>query len=162
VPWLLLGGTILFALEPRLSCRSGRTHQDRGLATALWPLAAVVVFVVAIYGSYFGAGIGILMISALSLMRMGDVHRVVPFKNLLAECLRGVAVVVLVIYGEIAWEYGVPMAVGGLIGGYLGGTLTGRVNPTILRAVVITIGSGLAAYYFWTLYGQSVLHIIGE
>jgi hypothetical protein len=44
----------------------------------------------------------------------------------------------------------------------LGGTLTGRVNPTILRAVVITIGSGLAAYYFWTLDVQSVLHIIGE
>ena len=51
---------------------------------ALWPLAAMVVFVVAIYGGYFGAGIGILMISALSLLRMGDVHRVVPFKNLLA------------------------------------------------------------------------------
>jgi hypothetical protein len=45
-------------------------HQDSGLATVLWPLAAVVVFVVAIYGSYFGAGIGILMISALSLLRM--------------------------------------------------------------------------------------------
>ena len=113
------------------------------------------MFVVAIYGGYFGAGIGILMISALSLLRMGDVHRVVPFKNLLAGCLRGVAVVVLVIYGEIAWGYGIPMAVGGFIGGYLGGALTGRVNRTILRAVVITIGFGLAAYYFWTLYGRS-------
>src|SRR5215208_3020043 len=55
--------------------------------------------------------------SALSLLRMGDVHRVVPFKNLLAGCLRGVAVVVLVFYGEIHWGYGVPMAVGGLVGG---------------------------------------------
>jgi hypothetical protein len=91
------------------------------------------VFVVAIYGGYFGAGIGILMISALSLLRMGDVHRVVPFKNLLAGCLRGVALVVLAIYGEIHSGYGIPMAVGGLIGGYLGGALTGRVNPTVLR-----------------------------
>jgi uncharacterized protein len=114
VPWLVLGGTVLFALEPWLSRFSGG---DRGLATALWPLAAVVVFVVAIYGGYFGAGIGILLISALSLLRMGDVHRVVPFKNLLAGCLRGVAVVVLVFYGEIHWGYGVPMAVGGLVGG---------------------------------------------
>ena len=162
VPWLVLGGTVLFVLEPRHSRRSGGTHQDRGLATALWPLAAVVVFVVAIYGGYFGAGIGILMISALSLLRMGDVHRVVPFKNLLAWCLRGVAVIVLVIYGEIAWGYGIPMAVGGLIGGYLGGELTGRVNPTVLRAVVVIVGFGLAAYYFWNLYGRSVLHIIGE
>jgi uncharacterized membrane protein YfcA len=162
VPWLVFGGTVLFVLEPRLSRRSGGAHQDRGLATALWPLAAVVVFGVAIYGGYFGAGIGILMISALSLLRMGDVHRVVPFKNLLAGCLRGVAVVVLVVYGEIAWGYGIPMAVGGLIGGYLGGALTGRVNRTILRAVVVIIGFGLAVYYFWTLYGPSALHVIGE
>jgi uncharacterized protein len=117
VPWLVIGGTVLFVLEPQLSRRSGGAYQERGLATALWPLAAIVVFVVAIYGGYFGAGIGILMISALSLLRMGDVHRVVPFKNLLAGCLRGVAVVVLVIYGEIAWGYGIPMAFGGLIGG---------------------------------------------
>src|SRR5215208_2678237 len=162
VPWFVLGGTVLFVLEPRLSRSSGSAHQDRGLATALWSLAAAVVFVVAIYGGYFGAGIGILMISALSLLRMGDVHRVVPFKNLLAGCLRGVAVVVLVIYGEIAWGYGIPMAFGGLIGGYLGGALTGRVNCTILRAIVASIGIGLAAYYFWTLYGRSVLHVIGD
>jgi uncharacterized protein len=162
VPWLVLGGTVLFALEPWLSRYSGGAHQDRGLATALWPLAAVVVFVVAIYGGYFGAGIGILMISALSLLRMGDVHRVVPFKNLLAGCLRGVAVVVLVFYGEIHWGYGVPMAVGGLVGGYLGGALTDRVNRTVLRSVVMIIGLGLSAYFFWTLYGRSVLHIIGE
>ena len=141
---------------------AGAPRQDRGLATALWPLAAAVVFVVAIYGGYFGAGIGILMISALSLLRMGDVHRIVPFKNLLAGCLRGVAVVVLVIYGEIHWGYGVPMAVGGLIGGYLGGALTGRINRTVLRAVVVIIGFGLSAYYFWTLYGPLVLHIGGE
>src|SRR5215217_8173196 len=152
VPWLVFGGTVLFALEPWLSRRGSR--ENRGLATRLWPLAVAVVFVVAIYGGYFGAGIGILMISALSLLRMGDVHRVVPFKNLLAGCLRGVAVVVLVIYGEINWGYGVPMAVGGLIGGYLGGALTGRINSTVLRAVVMSIGFGLAAYYFWTLYGS--------
>jgi uncharacterized membrane protein YfcA len=54
------------------------------------------------------------------------------------------------------------MAFGGLIGGYIGGALTGRVNRTILRAVVITIGLGLAAYYFWTLYGRSVLHFFAE
>jgi len=161
VPWLVFGGTVLFVVEPRLSRRGG-AQANRGLAAALWPLAVAVVFVVAIYGGYFGAGIGILMISALSLLRMGDVHRVVPLKNLLAGCLRGVAVVVLVIYGEINWGYGVPMAIGGLIGGYLGGVLTGRINRTALRAVVMIIGFGLATYYFWTLYGPSGLHFGGE
>ena len=106
VPWLVLGGTVLFVLEPRLSRRSGVAHGYRGLAKAMWPLATAVVFVVAIYGGYFEAGIGILMISALSLLRMGDVHRVVPLKNLLTGCLRGVAVLVLVIDGVIDWGYG--------------------------------------------------------
>jgi len=160
VPWLVFIGTVLFVLEPRLSRRSG-AQDNRGLATVLWPVAGLVVFVVAIYGGYFGAGIGILMISALSLLRMGDVHRVVPFKNLLVGCLRGVAVVVLVVYGEINWGYGVPMAVGGLLGGYLGGVLTRRVNRSALRAVVITIGFGLAAYYFWALYGPADLQLGG-
>src|SRR5918994_7526622 len=54
VPWLVLGGTVLFVLEPRLSRRSGDTHQDRGLAKAMWPLATAVVFGVALYGGYFG------------------------------------------------------------------------------------------------------------
>ena len=164
VPWLVLGGTVLFVLEPRLSRRSsdGAAHGSRGLATALWPLAATIVFVVALYGGYFGAGIGILMINALSLLRMGDVHRVVPLKNLLTGCLRGVAVLVLVVEGAIAWGYGLPMALGGLIGGYLGGALTGRVNRTALRSVVVAIGFGLAAYYFWTLYGPPEPHFGGE
>jgi uncharacterized membrane protein YfcA len=54
------------------------------------------------------------------------------------------------------------MAVGGLIGGYLGGALTGRVNRTMLRAVVVTIGFGLAGYYFWTLYAPAGLGFGGE
>ncbi|HSL00288.1 MAG TPA: sulfite exporter TauE/SafE family protein [Rubrobacteraceae bacterium] len=162
VPWLVLGGTVLFALEPALSRRRGDTRHNSGLATALWPLAVALVFVVAIYGGYFGAGIGILMISALSLLRMGDVHRVVPLKNLLTGCLRGVAVVVLVIEGAIDWGYGLPMAVGGLVGGYLGGAFTGKVNRSALRALVMCIGFGLTAYYFWTLYGPPDLHFGGE
>jgi uncharacterized membrane protein YfcA len=121
VPWLVLGGTVLFALEPRLSRRCAGARGHRGFATTLWPLAVGVVFVVALYGGYFGAGIGILMISPLSLLGTGDIRRVVPLKNLLTGCLRGVAVAVLIVEGAVNWGYGLPMAVGGLVGGYLGG-----------------------------------------
>ena len=65
------------------------------------------------------------MISALSLMRLGDIHNVVALKNLLAGSLRGVAVVALVAEGLVDWRYGVPMAIGGLVGGYLGGMVSG-------------------------------------
>jgi uncharacterized membrane protein YfcA len=118
--------------------------------------------VVALYGGYFGAGIGILMISALSLFGIGDVHRVVALKNLLTGCLRGVAVLVLVVEGAINWGYGLPMAFGGLVGGYSAGMVSGRVNRTILRAVVIVVGFGVAAYYFWQLYGPPEFHVGGE
>jgi uncharacterized membrane protein YfcA len=163
VPWLVLVGTALFVLEPRLSGRrDGGANRHRGFATALWPLAVVVTFVVALYGGYFGAGIGILMISALSLFGMGDVHRVVPLKNLLTGCLRGVAVLVLVIEGAVNWGYGLPMAFGGLVGGYLAGMVSGRVNRTILRGVVIVVGFGVAAYYFLSLYGPPEFRVGGE
>jgi hypothetical protein len=123
---------------------------------------SVVVLTVAIYGGYFGAGIGILMISVLSLFGVGDIGRVVPLKNLLTGSLRGVAVVVLIIEGAVNWGYGVPMVLGGLLGGYLGGTVSGRVDPRILRGLVIVIGFGVAAYYFWNVYGTSILRIGGE
>jgi uncharacterized membrane protein YfcA len=162
VPWLVLGGTVLFALEPALSRRRDRARRHQRFATKLWPLAVAVVFGVALYGGYFGAGIGILMISALSLLGTGDIRRVVPLKNLLAGCLRGVAVLVLIIEGLINWGYGVPMVVGGLVGGYLGGLVSGRVHRSVLRVVVLAIGLSLAAYYFWTLYGPPQGRIGGE
>ena len=162
VPWLLLGGTVLFLLEPTLAHRRGGADGSLALARRLWPLATVVTLAVAFYGGYFGAGIGILMIAALSLFGMGNVHRVVALKNVLTGSLRGAAVLVLAAEGAIRWWYGVPMAFGGLLGGYLGGLVSGRVNRTALRAVVVAIGFGVAAYYFWSLYGSGVGRIGGE
>ncbi len=163
VPWLVLGGTVLFVLEPTLAHRHDRDAlRHSSSAPTLWPLAVVTTLAVALYGGYFGAGIGILMISALSLYGMGEVHRVVALKNLLAGCLRGVAVLVLMVEGAINWGYRVPMAFGGLLGGYLAGMVSGRVNRTVLRAVVIAIGFCVAAYYFLTLYGPAEFHIGSE
>ena len=161
VPWLILGGTVLFALEPLLSSRSRRSP-SRGINTKLLPIALVVTFVVAIYGGYFGAGIGILMISALSLFGVGDIDRVVPLKNLLTGFLRGVAVVVLIVEGAVNWSYGVPMVLGGLLGGYLGGMISGRADRRVLRGIVIVIGFGVAAYYFWNVYAAPITRIGGE
>ena len=56
--------------------------------------------------------------------------------------------------GDVDWKYGLPMAIGGLIGGYIGGMLSHRVNPSLVRWIVITIGFVVAAYYFWTVYGR--------
>jgi len=121
-----------------------------------------ITFAVAIYGGYFGAGIGILMISALRLLGVGAVDRVVPLKNLLTGFLRSVAVVVLIIEGVVNWGYGVPMVLGGLLGGYVGGTISGRVDRRFLRGLVIVIGFSVAAYYFWNVYTAPISRIGGE
>src|SRR5918995_3546502 len=102
------------------------------------------------------------MISALSLMRLGNIHSVVALKNLLTGCLRGVAAMVLIVEGLVDWGYGLPMAVGGLVGGYLGDMASHRANRTVVRGVAIGVGFGVAAYYFWRLYGLPDLHLGGE
>jgi uncharacterized protein len=83
-------------------------------------------------------------------------------KNLLTGCLRGVAVVVLIIEGAVNWGYGLPMALGGFLGGYLGGRMSHRANRNVVRGIVIALGFGVAAYYFWELYGPPIMHVAGE
>ena len=163
VPWLILVATLLLLLRPILVSQGGSgDHRQPHLSPVLQAVAVISVFLVALYGGYFGAGIGILMISALSLLGLGDIRSVVALKNLLTGCLRGVAVVALVAEGLVDWGYGLPMAVGGLVGGYLGGMASHRANRTVVRWIVIGVGFGVAAYYFWRLYGLPDLHLGGE
>jgi uncharacterized membrane protein YfcA len=162
VPWLVLIATVIIVLRPILVRRKegGSVHPD--ITLALWPVAMTGIFLVALYGGYFGAGIGILVIGALSFISRGDIRHVVALKNFLNLCMRGVAVLVLVLEGNANWNYGAPMALGGLIGGYLGGMISHRANRTVVRSIVITIGFGASAYYFWKLYGPVVMRIGGE
>ena len=162
VPWLVLVATVIIVLRPILVRRdeSGSVHPD--ITVALWPLAIAGIFLVGLYGGYFGSGIGILMIGALSFISRGDIRHVVALKNFLTLCMRGAAVLVLVYEGNVNWSDGVPMAFGGLVGGYVGGMISHRANRTVVRVIVIAIGFAASVYYFWKLYGQGLTHIGGE
>jgi uncharacterized protein len=162
VPWLVLLGTMIILLRPVLVRYRGGDSIEPNFSPGWWSVAMVGIFLVALYGGYFGAGIGILMIGALSFISPGDIRHVVALKNLLCGCLRGVAVIVLVLAGNVDWNYGAPMAAGGLIGGYVGGMVSHRANRTVVRSVVIVIGLAVAGYYFWKLYGSPVVHAGGE
>src|SRR6185369_3875153 len=136
VPWLVLVATLIIVLRPILG-RSDETvsvHPD--LTLALWPVAIAGIFLVGLYGGYFGSGIGILMIGALGFISRGDIRHVVALKNFLTLCMRGAAVLLLVFEGNVNWSYGVPMAVGGLVGGYIGGMISHRANRTVIRTIV--------------------------
>ena len=162
VPWLVIAATIIIVLRPILVRRdeTGSVHPD--ITVALWPVAIAGIFLVGLYGGYFGSGIGILMIGALGFISRGDIRHVVALKNFLTLCMRGVAVLVLVFEGDVAWNYGVPMAIAGLVGGYVGGMVSHRANRTVVRSIVIAIGFAASVYYFWKLYGSVVVRTGSE
>jgi uncharacterized membrane protein YfcA len=162
VPWLVLLATIIIALRPILvrGRESGSVQPD--IAPTLWPIAMAAIFVVALYGGYFGAGIGILMIGVLTFISPGDIRHVVALKNFLNGWMRGVAVLVLALGGNVNWKYAAPMAIGGLVGGYIGGIVSHRANRTVVRSIVIGLGLAVSAHYFWKLYGQGLTHLGGE
>lgn len=147
IPWLILTAAILFLLQPTLVRWTGigRPHAPATRGT----LAAVVAFqfLVAIYGGYFGAGIGILMITSLSLMGIGDIRHVNALKTVLAACINGVSVAVWVAEGKVAWAFAPGMAVAAIVGGYLGAHLGRRLPRALVRWLVIALGFGLAGYY---------------
>jgi uncharacterized membrane protein YfcA len=154
VPWLILAATILFLSQPLFNRFAVRhSHQP-----ATWrPVVAALVlfqFFVAIYGGYFGAGMGILMLSSLGLMGLGDIHRMNAVKSFLAACINGISVLVFVIDGRVAWEYVPTMALAAITGGYLGAHYGRRMNRNVVRWIVVAIGFGLSAYYFTTKYGM--------
>ncbi|HSQ54950.1 MAG TPA: sulfite exporter TauE/SafE family protein, partial [Gemmata sp.] len=116
-----------------------------------WLLQAILIgfqFLVAVYGGYFGAGIGILMLSALGFMGVGDIHRMNGVKTLLAAAINTAAVVVFINRGLVDWRYAWPMAAASIVGGYCGARGARRLPASYVRYTVIAIGFALAAFYF--------------
>jgi len=120
-------------------------------APARRTIAAVIVFqfLVAVYGGYFGAGIGILMLSSLGLMGLGDIHRMNALKTFLAACINGISVAWFVFKDAVDWRFALVMAVAAVGGGYLGARVARRLDRNLVRWIVIAIGFGLAGYFFY-------------
>jgi uncharacterized protein len=150
VPFLILFATCLFMLQEPLQRRFNLAalHQAR----SHW-LSWTMLFqlVVGIYGGYFGAGIGIMMLAALSLMGHTDIHQMNGLKNLLAVAINGVAIAYLVFTDLIRWDDALVMAVGAIIGALLGAVTARRVGPAAVRHVVVAVGLVMALSMFLTL-----------
>jgi uncharacterized membrane protein YfcA len=146
VPWLVLTASLLFLFQPFLAKRAEAEHAPPGRAA----VAAVIVFqfLVAVYGGYFGAGIGILMLSALGMMGLSDIHAMNGLKTFLAFCINGVSVAVFVLNDVVRWPLVAVMMPAAILGSYAGSRLTRRLDRRVVRWIVIGIGFGLSAYYF--------------
>ncbi|MBI2826891.1 MAG: sulfite exporter TauE/SafE family protein [Planctomycetia bacterium] len=149
VPWLILTAAVLFAAQPRLGrlLGIGRPHAVPSRAT----IAGIIVFqfLVAVYGGYFGAGIGILMLAALAMMGLADIHAMNGLKTLFASLINGVSVVWFIWRQEVDWRYAWMMIISAVIGGYLGATVARRLDRDVVRRGVVLIGLALAAWEFY-------------
>lgn len=152
VPWLILTAATLFLLQPVISKLTGigQPHEKPSLGSRLG--IAVFQFVIAVYGGYFGAGIGILMLSALAFMGISDIHRMNGVKTVLASVINGTSVLFFIKDGKVDWSLAVPMLLASIVGGYLGAAVARRLDKNLVRYGVVTIGLVLSAYYFWKNY----------
>ena len=154
LPWSMLGATLLFALGRSMSALL-RRKPHRSIDPSPSGLVGVLLaqFVIALYGGFFGGGIGIMMLALFSLFGMQDVHRMNALKALLVTCINGAAVVMFAAGGLVRWPSAMAMMVGATFGGYVGAAYGRRLNPTFLRAFVTSVGSAMTAYFFYRRYG---------
>lgn len=145
VPYLMGFATLLFVLAPRLN----RLVSRLGRGGAQSPLvAALLTFLFATYGGYFGAGLGQIMMAALVIAGTSNLHQANALKNVTISAISLLAVVVYAASGLVAWEAALVMAVGATIGGFVGGRVARSLPQQGLRWVVIVMGLFLTGYYF--------------
>ena len=158
VPWLILTATLLMAANDPISKLVAQAHGEER-SRAWWTGAIAFQFAVGIYGGYFGAGIGILMLASLSLLGLTDIHQMNGLKNFLALSINGVAILAFVAWeklfhpGNIQWASVGVMAVAAVLGGLFGSHMAHRVGRRTVRLLVIAVGFVLTAWYFYKIHG---------
>ena len=123
-----------------------------GEATKAWWIGAIVFqFFSACYGGYFGAGNGILMLAAMGLLGLHDIHRANGIKNFLGICINGVAVVAFSISHLVSWPRALLMAVSALAGGYFGARAAQAVGRRFIRRAIVVIGFAITIVMLWRM-----------
>ncbi|MBX9679674.1 MAG: sulfite exporter TauE/SafE family protein [Gemmataceae bacterium] len=154
VPWLVLLAAVLFLLQPRIAAFFRKKGSESGPPSKRRLLVLFLAqFAIGIYGGYFGAGIGILMLTTLGFLNLRDIHQMNALKTWLAFCMNGVSTILFIIHGSIHWPYALLMSAAAIVGGYYGARMSLLLKPSVVRWIVIVLGFGLAGYFFWNEYG---------
>jgi uncharacterized membrane protein YfcA len=147
LPWLMLGATLLFAFGKRLTGRisagmSGEASRGSMIGATIFELA------VALYGGYFGGGMGILNLAMLSALGMTDIHAMNKLKVILGSIINGVAAVAFIVTGFILWQ----QTVGAIMGGYGAAHYAQKLPQSWIRGFVIAVGTLMTIYFFIRAY----------
>lgn len=149
IPWLLLFATVLFAFSGKLGAllRGARNHHSDN-KPGNTPGALAGQAVVSVYGGFFGAGMGIMMLASLAMSGHDDVHEINAIKNLLSAVIYSVTVATFVIAGAVSWPHTVIMLATATLGGYAGASVARKIPAVWLRRFIIATGLILTAFYF--------------
>ena len=147
IPFLMLIASVVFTFGNRFVEKLRR----RGSGV---PTRAIVALqlLVALYGGYFGGGMGVVMLAAFSAMGMTNIHAMNALKTLLATLINLVAVVTFIAAGAIAWRPGLVMVVAATASGYLGAATARRIDPRTVRRFVLWIAWAMTAFFFFSAY----------
>jgi uncharacterized protein len=150
VPWLLLFATLLFAASPRIVAlaRAIGRHEGHHPSMRAWVAGLTFQFLVAIYGGFFGAGMGIVMLAALAITEGDDFHLINSAKHLCSTLIQLVAVMLFIAAGLVSWRETVVVGGASVIGGYLGVAFGRRLPASAIRWLVIAVGTMLTLYFF--------------
>ena len=160
VPWLLLVAALLFAVSTPISKWLQRRAAGREVARlasgadtpppkpSMIPLFLGMIFV-CFYIGYFGAGSGFLVMSLLAIFGVEEINQINALKVVTTCLANGIAVVTFIVEKQVLWKTCLLMMVTAAIGGYFGARYSRRVDARVMRAIVVVVGLGMAAYFFW-------------
>lgn len=150
IPWLLLLATVLFAFSAQVSRLVARVLPPRGADphARMGAGGLLFQFIVSVYGGFFGAGMGILMIASLAIQGHTDLQEMNALKNWLSAVIYTVAVVTFIVAGAVSWPHTLIMIVTAALGGYWGAAMARKIPALWLRRFIILVGAVLSAYYF--------------
>jgi len=162
VPYLVLLATLLFMSQEPLARWQRRRAEQRGtpggvlpveelahgmqIGAGRWLAVLAFQFLVGLYGGYFGAGIGILMLAAFGFLGLTNIHHMNALKNLNGMCINGVAAAMFIAKGLVDWRLAAWMAAASVVGGYAGAGLARRAGQRNVRRTIIGIGLALSAW----------------
>jgi uncharacterized protein len=154
IPWLILSGTLLFTFGNQIRRFAGKAATVDDLSQLPWQsvaLASILNAVVAIYGGYFGAGMGFVLMAMLAMIGMKDIHAMAALRTLLAAAINAAAVVTFIVAKAVWWPQGIVMIAGAASGGWFGAHFAQKVDPQKMRYGVIGIGLAMTVYFFITI-----------
>jgi uncharacterized membrane protein YfcA len=151
LPWLTLGATLMFAFGKKLA-GGRRSIAEHDVTFPALASATLFQFAVAIYGGYFGGGMGIVMLAMLATLGMTDIHAMNALKTVMGFVINGVAALAFILARAVYWKHGVVMIAGGIVGGYLGAHYAQKLPQAWIRRFVVLVGTGMTVYFFWKAY----------